>query len=194
LCRACPKSFELGGLALAALLAALLAVGVTPALAVHNEGLFELGDGAATLTPGSADIVGVGGVVAPCDWTDLFDAASQMRASPIAGSVALCGGITASFLADQIAAGSATDDTTFAGGTGSDKNDHLINTWHWTTASVPAKDDVGNAYLFAVTAPANSGSILVGDLIVYAGIERISANGDSHIDIELNQAVIGLDN
>src|SRR5439155_16776244 len=25
-------------------------------------------------------------------------------------------------------------------------------------------------------------------------IERISANGDSHIDIELNQAVIGLDN
>src|SRR2546426_9954002 len=43
LCRACPKSFELGGLALAALLAALLAVGVTPArAAVSTNSDFEL--------------------------------------------------------------------------------------------------------------------------------------------------------
>ena len=53
-------------------------------------------------------------------------------------------------------------------------------------ATRPVKDDLSNVYGCSATAAD-------GDVLLYAGAERISANGASHIDYELFQADVGLD-
>ena len=87
------------------------------------------------------------------------------------------------FIKDEIASKGATDSTTFT----SSKNDDPHSAWGWTTGNVPAKDDLSNVYLYATTDP------VVGDLILYAGLERLDPGGDSHVDIEINQNPIDLD-
>jgi len=93
------------------------------------------------------------------------------------------GGIVASFVGDEISAASLTDETTTVS-VGSDKNEDLPNTYQWNSDSVPAKDDITNLYCYAATG---------SDLIIYCGLERLSNDGASHIDIEINQDEIALD-
>jgi len=148
-----------------------------PAFAVDpsDQTTFELGPGVGTDEGGLTNILGDGlGATGP-DWADIFDASG--------GVVNLFGGTAASFVKDDVSSGGATDRTAYPKG-GSDKNSGTIASWNWQSASVPAKDDISNAYVYATT--------IGGHLIVYAGVEREDPSGDSHIDIEFFQNRVGL--
>jgi uncharacterized repeat protein (TIGR01451 family) len=161
------------------LIAAIALTSAVGLLAVHFDGLFELGDEYGSSQ--SADIVG-SAVQDGCDWAELFDA--DPTEAEIAVAAAACGGIDAAFVADQLSQGSAKDDTVFA--KGSSKNDELIEDWQWLTGSSPGKNDLTNFYTYATLNDSN-------ELIIYTGLERRVASGDSHIDFEFNQSLIGLD-
>lgn len=159
------------------LIVALFGVTVAAWATVANNNVFELGPGAATDEGGLTNILGDGNAANGPDWTDLFDAAGTFSGA--------FDGIGGAFLKDDVSAGSLTDNTVYSGGPG-DKNSDVIGDWTWTTSSVPAKDDVSNAYAY--------GKIVSGHLIIYAGVEREVASGDSHIDLEFFQNAIGLSN
>ncbi len=148
-------------------------------LAVHDDGLFELGDGSGG--SGTADIVG-SDTQPGCDWAELFGADPTPEA--IAQAVADCGGVDAAFTTDPLSIGKATDETVFV--KGSAKNDTPITEWRWNTGNSPSKDDLTNFYAYA-TLDAEL------DLMLYTGVERLDASGDSHIDFEFNQAAVTLD-
>src|SRR4029453_6072510 len=134
------------------------------ASAIHDDGHFELeGNIPDGASPGP-------------DWGSIFDAGGNV--------VDVDGGLAAGFLMDDISPAGAVDHTVFtSGGT---KNNQQPTDWHWGTQSVPAKDDLSNVYAFGAVDPA-------GHLLVYAGLERLTPNGDSHIDIEFNRQMISLD-
>ena len=159
----------------AALVMALV-VPLNLAFAVHDDGLFELGDGMAT--PGSADIVGLepDNDLVP-DWSNLFGSSGQLKPE----ALPTYGGLAAVFIKDELSAKGAVDSTTFTGS----KNDAPHSAWTYVSGKVPAKDDLSNVYLYAITDEAD-------DLILYAGLERLDPGGSSHVDIEINQQPIGL--
>jgi hypothetical protein len=95
----------------------------------------------------------------------------------------LFGGLAASFLLDDVSAGSLVDRTTFP--KGSDKNSDKVGELDWTSGNVPAKDDITNAYAYTKKNAA-------GELILYVGVEREDASGDSHVDVEFFQKSVGL--
>lgn len=149
----------------------ITALGVAPAYAVDpsDQTIFELGPlntGAVT------NIVGEGAATVP-DWADIFSTTPPT----------LFGGTAASFAKDDVSAGSATDTTAYPKG-GSDKNSGTISSWTWQSASVPAKDDISNAYVYA--------KIVNGHLIIYGGVERLDPSGSSHVDLEFFQNPVGL--
>ncbi|MGH2651715.1 MAG: DUF7507 domain-containing protein, partial [Actinomycetota bacterium] len=166
------------------LLLSLLPFSAAVLFSVHDDGLFELGDGAVALTAGSGDILG--DIVAPlqpgCDWADLFPDANPSD-DDFDARAAACGGITSVFIADDLSTSSLVDDTVFAQ---SNKNIDQVGTWNWDTGNNPPKDDLANVYAFATLNSAE-------ELIVYVGLERLAEDGDSHIDIEFNQDTVGLD-
>jgi hypothetical protein len=165
---------------------AFLVVIITTAQAVHVDGLFELGDGETSLTPGSGDILGDGVQPGP-DWSNIFNSTGELidtDGDGVSDAVEVYGGLDALFFLDDLAIKGLTDDTTFSG---SNKNNDPISTWQWDTGNVPVKDDIANAYIYGVINPG------LANLIVYAGIERLAPEGASHIDIELNQETIALD-
>lgn len=148
-----------------------------PAFAgVQDNGLFELGDDTSTPSQGSADILGSSTQPGP-DWADIFDGNGNVINS--------FGGEAAAFIKDDLSASSAIDTTVYSGGPG-DKNQDKIADWTWTSSSVPVKNDIANNYAYAKK-DAN------GHLIIYVGAERLSPNGDSHIDVEFFQNPVGLD-
>ncbi len=182
-------------------LVALLAVFAVPAQAVHDDGLFELGDATASL--GSADILGVGTQPGP-DWDDLFDA--DPTPAEIATAVASFGGVTAAFIADDLSAKGPKDPTTFSGAGGSNKNNDPISaadcaarvppltgpacdTWHWDEGNTPIKDDLSNVYAYADF----DEGFTPAHLIFYIGLERLDPSGDSHVDVEFLQDEVALD-
>src|SRR5712691_4813133 len=154
-----------------------LIAGVATVSAVHSINLFELGPGLSTDEGGLTNILGDGNTANGPDWADIFDANGNV--------VNLFGGNAAAFVKDDVSAGSAVDSTAYPKG-GSDKNSDTVGSWTWTSASVPAKDDITNAYSYAVTNPAN------GHLIIYSGVEREDPSGDSHVDLEFFQKPISL--
>lgn len=156
-----------------AILATGLLMGPALVFGIDSDNLFEIGPAQ------EADILGDGIITNGPDWADLFDANGIPTNSFPA--------IAASFSMDQISVSSLTDDTTFAGGSGSNKNGDSITTWNWATGNVPAKDDMSNVYAYATTNPENN------HLIIYSGFERLDPSGDSHIDIEFFQDQIALD-
>ena len=133
---------------------------------------FELGPGSGSDEGGLTNILGDPGTNGP-DWADLFDAnGNKINLTDVAA-----------FVKDDISAGSLTDTTVFSGGPG-DKNQDHISDWTWTTSSVPAKDDVTNAYAY--------GKVQNGKFILYVGVEREDPSGDAHVDVEFFQNTIGL--
>ena len=144
-----------------------------PVEAVHPavDSFFELGPDAGNPT----NIVGDEEPTQP-DWAEIFDANGDEKPLPANGQAA-------TFIADDLATSGSVDRTTFSG---SNKNNDPIGSWNWGTGNVPVKDDLSNVYAYA----AKSSN---GDLLIYAGLERLSPNGDSHIDIEFNQNEVTLD-
>lgn len=163
----CMAALAGGGLALPAF-----------AAGVQDNGLFELANNSSSPTPGSADILGSTTQNGP-DWADIFTTNTDQ---PTGG---LFGGEAAAFAKDDVSAGSAVDRTVYSGGP-SDKNSDKVTDWTWTTSSVPAKDDIPNAYAYAKKDSS-------GQLIIYVGAERLDPSGASHIDVEFFQKPVGLD-
>src|SRR5258707_15041360 len=98
---------------LATLAAFLFAIKI---LAVHDDNLFELGE--PPYGAGSANIAGDGNVANGPDWGDLFNSdGSYKDVIGVAGRPDYkdYGGIGADAFKDDIATGSATDATVFAG-------------------------------------------------------------------------------
>src|SRR5207244_12296272 len=116
--------------------------------------------------------------------------------------------VAAVFIKHDVSANVATDRTTFSGAGTSNKNPDPLsaddcanrnppltgsacNPWIWNSGNIPPKDDLTNVYSYA-TSP-SSGS-LAGHLILYAGFERETPSGASHVDIEYLQDQVGLAN
>src|SRR5213593_3519761 len=173
-----------------ALTCVAVAVSVSTPLAGHIVSNFEL----------EGDIVG-GGASGP-DWTDICTAVpADLNGDGTIGSteakiirrdsngngvpdcVEVWGGVACACNFDGITCGSAVEGTTYAN---NNTNNDLIATWNWDTGNVPGKDDIGNAYFYSTI---DAGT---GHLLVYGGLERRVVNGDTHVDIEFNQAAVGL--
>jgi len=157
------------------------------AYALHGDNNFELGPGLSN--PGGAEgnvanILGDGISTNGPDWSDLFTVNANGTVSVNTSAVLGFGGNAAAFIQDDVSAGSLTDSTVYAGRT-SDKNGFAIADWDWGTSSVPAKDDITNAYAYA--------KINNGQLLIYAAAEREDPSGSSHIDLEFFQKPVGLD-
>ncbi|MHA1939940.1 MAG: hypothetical protein ACW97O_17175, partial [Candidatus Thorarchaeota archaeon] len=151
------------------------------ASAVHDDGLFELGDG--TEDAGTADIFGDGNEANGLDWADVFDANGEVSN--------LGEGLGADFIQDERATKGSRDGTTFSNVS---KNGGLLSDWGWASGNVPAKDDLSNVYAYVISKPSEKPDQPFDDLILYAGLERIDPGGDSHLDIEIFQAPIQLEN
>ena len=154
------KSFHSGTgrarLVLIMLFAAATLLMPASGLAVHDLGLFEL-DTTAPQFANTADDSGPG---APYDWESIFDANGQQ----ILTSSAL---LTAEFSAD-----SATPDQSYFATSNKDIDD--VSTWQCGAINNPTpKDEISNAYAALFVNPANQ------HVILYAGVERDSNNGNS---------------
>jgi hypothetical protein len=115
----------------------------SPALAVHDEGLFELdGD---TIANNAAAPIG------PADDWDSHPGATGNR-----------------FLFNDDPLSQQTDDI-FTGG--STKDDLNTSGWHWTTGSVPDKDNIEHAFAAAYQKD--------GHTFVFYGLDRFANNGDA---------------
>lgn len=174
----------------------------SPVGAVHDEGLFELGNGIDPPVPGSGDIAGSNSQAGP-DWADLFgvggalkDADSDGVPTPVDDddtdpTVGDADFEAATFLVDDRSTKGLTDRTIFAT---SNKNNDPISSWQWSTGNNPPKDDMANVYGYAVRGPDTTGDADSNkDLYLYIGIERLAPEGDSHLDVEFNQGGIALD-
>jgi len=163
-----------------------LAVAAT-VFAVHDDNLFELGE--PPYNAGSANIAGDGNPATGPDWGDLFTSTGSLKdVIAVAGRPDYkdYGGIGADFVKDDIATGSSTDNTVFDLG----KMNDQVSAWTWKVGNVPKKDDIRNIYLYATVDPVPDPIDGKNHLRLYAGIERINANGDAHLSIELNQDTI----
>ena len=154
---------------------ALLAVtqGANAATPLPQTNQFELGPGVSTDDHGYTNILGDGNPSNGPDWANYSGGGDGIFNE---NGQAVFPGAIAEFIADDLSVGGLVDTTTYPGGGGSNKNNDPISSWHWGTASVPAKDDLSNVYAYA--------TLYEGHLIIYVGFERITANGDSHIDLE----------
>lgn len=161
-------------LALVMLGSALLAAAPV-ANAVHLNNQFELGPGLSSDEGGLTNILGDGLSSDGPDWADIFGSNGQV----------VYAGAIAQFLKDDLSQSGAVDTTTYSGAGGSNKNTDPISAWHWATGNVPAKDDLSNVYAYA--------TLDSGHLVIYVGFERITANGDSHIDLEFFKDNVRLD-
>jgi hypothetical protein len=147
---------------LAAIAAAIVVI--PGALAVHDEGLFEL-DKTPTVDANATNDPAVPGD----DWDQVFAGTDNA--------------VVSTFITDP---SDAATDNHFTGGTTKDHND--LTQWNHTQKKPsPPKDDITDAYAAAYTDPDD------GHLIVYFGMDRFANNGDSQIgfwffqdDISLN--------
>jgi hypothetical protein len=99
------------------------------------------------------------------DWSAIF--------SPDGDVVDLQGGLEAIFLEDKISDGLGLDAS-------------VLRQSEETTVDngvVVADGDLGNGYVYAM----RDG---LGDLVLYAGIERLESASDTHVEFEFNQAVV----
>jgi hypothetical protein len=160
-----PTGSKRRGLRYLILLAAIAAaiVVIPGALAVHDEGLFEL-DKTPTVDANATNDPAVDGD----DWDQVFAGTDNAQAS--------------TFTTDP----SDTDtDTHFTGGGTKDHND--LNQWsHTLKKPSPPKDDITDAYAAAYTDPDDD------HLIVYFGMDRFANNGDAQIGFWFFQDEVSL--
>jgi len=154
----------------AVVLFATLALGVTPALAVHNDGVFQVDGDAQASTCGTAFGGGVG--CTGDDWDNLYmcvpgGGLGCSTNTPGTGN----GAAAISDLVVDLAPASI-----FTGGGSKDQMD--ITQWNWKDGSVPDKDDLIEA--FAALYTPQSGS-RAGNKLIYFGANRLAVNGDAQI-------------
>jgi hypothetical protein len=154
------------------LVAGVLGVSGT-ALAVHNEGLFELdtNNNAATCAPiappcGDANVADnpPGGAD---DWADVF--ANTQNGQVVPNSRA--------FIADPV---SSAENSFYTGGGSKDVNE-VEGSWQYGTSNdvVPDKDDLAHAFAQAYKTTTNNPDTGKPDTIVYFGVDRYDNNGDA---------------
>ncbi len=163
------------------MLAALLFPTLYTARAVHNDNLFELGPGLSSDEGGLTNILGDGVVSNGPDWSDLFTSSGTL----VSGALATFGGIAGAFLPDDNSQKSPKDNTVFVV---SSKNQDPISAWSWGTSSVPPKDEFLRAYAYGTVNVSNS------HLVIYTGLERLNATGNSHVDFQFFQDQVHLVN
>jgi uncharacterized repeat protein (TIGR01451 family) len=154
---------------LAPLIAALLvAFAVVPsAKAVHDLGLFEL----------DRNAVDPGGAPLPDDWATLYaNDTPPPGGSNIGGSERFTGILPDICSADPCPTGEGTQ---FHGG--GSKDDLDITQWLWNLGEPLDKDDITNAYAAAYVNDTDTGNNNIGDLILYFGLDRFSANGSAQV-------------
>lgn len=100
------------------------------------------------------------------DWTSVFNADGS--------ATDLSGGIDAVYIQDNISAGIATDMSVVIG------DEPLVY-----NGNVFPAHDIGNGYVYATLDATNN-------LVIYAGVERMSSVEDTYIELEFNQGVVGV--
>jgi hypothetical protein len=151
-------------IAVAFTLAFAFAVGITPALAVHDRGLFELDRNAIDPTKPAS-----GQANLPDDWD----------------TVNLSGG-GSSLTKTGLIVEQEPDLTKFTGGGSKDNND--LNQWQFITGNpTPDKDNITNSYAAAYRDPVS------GHLILYFGLDRKANNGSAQVGFWFFQNAIGID-
>src|SRR5437867_1094738 len=180
-CRASSGRLKAGALVLAALLALLLAVGVPPALAVHNDGIFQVDGDVQTGTCGGA----FGGTIGCTgdDWNNLYTCPADgvlgcTKATPGVGN-------NAAAISDLVV--DLAPASIFTGGGSKDQLD--ITQWNWKDGSVPDKDDLIEA--FAALYTPTSGT-RANHKILYFGANRLAVNGDAQIGFWFLQNAVKL--
>lgn len=134
--------------------AAITILAMQPAIAVHDEGLFQLDGNAID-----------GGVFPPDDWETLCDPVAVpggpcQNAGPGPGPDASANVFTG-INADGV------NESIFTGGR---KDIQDLDQWSWKDGSVPDKSNITNAY---------AASYENGDLIIYFGADRFANVGDT---------------
>jgi hypothetical protein len=134
-----------------AMLLAALVLTSLPAFAIHDLGLFELDRNAIDSPTVPGD-----------DWSTLYAGGGSAKAfTGILPDIGADGG------------------TQFQGGGSKDVLD--IPDWLWKTGEPLDKDDITNAYAAAYLNTTDTGNNNVGDLILYYGLDRFSANGSAQV-------------
>ena len=146
------------------------------ALAVHQEGLFELdvSNSAAVCAPlpapcGDANTVDDPNVVGD-DWATIYAGGGSAFAS--------------TFIPDPV---SSAEDSFYTGGGSKDVRD--IPAWAYGTTNdvIPDKDDIADAFAAAYTDPDDDHTI------IYFGIDRYDNNGDAETGFWFFQDLVSLD-
>jgi uncharacterized repeat protein (TIGR01451 family)/LPXTG-motif cell wall-anchored protein len=138
--------------------AIMLAVGVGPAYAVHDNGMFEL-DG--NVAHNSAN-------TPPYDWASLFDSSGNRIVTPDPDNGPV---LASTFVQDT----TTPDQTYFA----QNKDIEPISAWGCGPINNPTdKDDLQNSYAALVQVPDGAGDN-AGHKVLYLGSERDSNNGTS---------------
>ncbi|PYM82808.1 MAG: hypothetical protein DME09_13040 [Candidatus Rokuibacteriota bacterium] len=164
----------------AVVLLATLVLGVTPAVAVHNDGIFQVDGDAQTSTCGTAfGGLGCGGD----DWDNLY----MCVADGVLGcSTNMPGtGNNAAAISDLVV--DLSPASIFTGGGSKDQLD--ITQWSWKNGSVPDKDDLIEAFAALYTPVVGSRA---GDKIIYFGASRLAVNGDAQIGFWFLQNAVSL--
>jgi hypothetical protein len=129
-----------------------------PALAVHNDGTFEIdGDVIPNSIPNAVDSTGTPGP----DWQTLFTCTASGCTQTAAGAAA-----SAAFVLDPAPL------SIFTGGGSKDQQN--LDQWQWKDGSVPDKDNLTSAFA-AILTDTN------GHRILYFGADRLANNGDAQI-------------
>jgi hypothetical protein len=165
----------------AIVLFATLALGVPPAVAVHNDGVFQVDGDVQTNTCGTAFGSGVG-----CTGGD-WDALYMCPADGVLGCSKAAPGVgnNAAAISDLVV--DVAPASIFTGGGSKDQLD--ITQWNWKDGSVPDKDDLIEA--FAALYTPQSGP-RAGDKIIYFGANRLAVNGDAQIGFWFLQNAVSL--
>ena len=166
---------------------ASLALASTPALAVHNDGIFQIDGDAKAGTCGTAfpnptpppPFLGCTGD----DWDNLYTCPADgvlgcSKATPGVGN----GAAAISDLVVDLSPASI-----FTGGGSKDQMD--ITQWNWKDGSVPDKDDLVEAFA-ALYAPTTGSR--AGHKILYFGANRVAVNGDAQIGFWFLQSGVSL--
>ena len=150
---------------------ASLALASTPALAVHNDGIFQIDGDAQTSTCGTAFGPGVG--CTGDDWDSLYTCSKD----GVLGCTASTPGVgnSAAEIAPLVVDLSSSD-TIFTGGGSKDQLD--MSQWNWKAGSVPDKDNLVESFA-AVYEPTTGAR--AGHKLLYFGANRFAVNGDAQI-------------
>src|SRR2546426_10978290 len=158
-----------------------LALGATPALAAHNDGVFQI-DGDARAATCGGSFPGTIGCTGD-DWDKLYTCPADgvlgcTKATPGVGN-------SAAAISDLVVDLSPV--SIFTGGGSKDQLD--ITQWLWKDGSVPDKDDLIEAFA-ALYKPI--GGPRAGDKIIYFGANRLAVNGDAQIGFWFLQKAVSL--